>query len=427
MNAKLFDFIKTSPTAYHAAKNAASTLGAAGAVRLYEKDAWTLESGKTYYVMRNSSSLISFKIPDGKASGFMIAAAHSDSPAFKLKDKAQYADGNFVKLSNEVYGGMIYSTWLDRPLSIAGRVVVKTERGVEERLVDFGAPVCIIPSVAIHMNRKANEGAMFNPAVDLVPLAGLDCGFSVKDEAAKLAGVECDDVLSHDLFIYNPQDCKEFAGLITAPRLDDLECAFAALEAFALSSPDGAVPVCCLFDNEEVGSMTKQGAASAFFSDVLERIASALGMTDEELKRTLSSSLMLSCDNAHALHPNHPEYADKNNAVVMNGGVVIKYNASQRYTTDAVSSALFKVMCEGAGVPTQSYANRSDIPGGSTLGAMSVMKVSINSADIGLAQLAMHSSYETAGAKDLEYMVKALEKFFSSSVEQTGDGKYAVR
>lgn len=427
MNRKLFEYIKSAPTSFHATLASAKTLEAAGFTKLTESESWRLLPGGSYYVTRNSSSVIAFRIPTDSPAGFMIGAAHSDSPCFKLKENPDYKDKCFIRLSTEKYGGMLAAPWLDRPLSIAGRIVVRCAGGVEEKLVDLVRPVAVIPSVAIHMNRNANDNASYNPAVDMVPLAAAGCDFSVLDEVAKTAGVERSDILSHDLFLYNPQDGVEFAGTISAPRLDDLECAFTGIEAIAKSSPSGAVSVMCVFDNEEVGSATKQGAASTFLSDTLRRIAFALGMSDEDYRLLLSSSMMVSCDNAHSVHPNHPEYSDSKNCPVMNGGVVIKYNANQKYTTDAVSAALFKVICERAGVPTQSYANRSDIPGGSTLGAIATTKVSVITVDIGLAQLSMHSSYETAGAKDVCHMIKALEKFFSSSIEPDGNGRYGIK
>ena len=426
MNGKLFDFIKSSPTAYHAVDTICKKLDDARFSRLEEKDGWGTLGPGAYYVTRNSSSVIAFKIPSEPAEGFMIAASHSDSPAFKIKENGVVKDKNFVRLSTEKYGGLLMSTWFDRPLSVDGRVAVRTEDGVETRLVDLEAPFCVIPSVSIHFNRNANDSASYNPAVDTVPLAGIASGVTPRSAVAAKLGVDEKDVLSSDLFLYNPEGGIEFAGAISAPRLDDLECAFSSTEAIVSASPAGAVAVSCVFDNEEVGSSTKQGAASTFLRDTLMRIANAIGKGDD-FRRMLASSLMVSCDNAQAVHPNHPELYDKTNAVMMNGGVVIKYNANQRYATDAVSSALFRLICERAGVPVQSYSNRSDLPGGSTLGAIATCAVSVNTVDVGLAQIAMHSSYETAGAEDVKYMVSALEKLFSSTVVCLGDGKYSVK
>ena len=425
-NEKLFDFIKKSPSAFHAVGTAARALEDAGAVRLFEGGKWKLERGKKYFTVKNGSSLIAFYVPDSHPKSYMISAAHSDSPSFKIKPGAAIKDKNFVRFSTEKYGGMLCATWFDRPLSVAGRIVVETEDGIESRLVDLKRPVAVIPSVAIHMNRNANENASYNPAVDMLPLVCQGEKFSLIGEIAKCAGVSKEDVLSHDLFLYVPEEGKTVNNLICAPRLDDLECVFASLEAFSGCESEKSVPVMCVFDNEEVGSATKQGAASTFLSDTLERISLALGYDAEDHKRLLSCSMMLSCDNAHSIHPNHPEYSDPGNCPVLNGGVVIKYNANQKYTTDAISGALFKVICERAEVPVQRFANRSDIPGGSTLGSIADTKVSVNTVDIGLAQLAMHSCFETAGAEDAEHLVRALSAFYASYIEHGADGKYSV-
>ena len=425
LNEKLFDFIKRSPTAFHAVKCAAEEFEASGFERLEEGAKWDLRRGGAYFVTRNLSSIIAFKVPAGCVSGFMIASSHSDSPMFKIKENPEMRDKCFVNLSTERYGSMLLAPWFDRPLSFAGRVVVRTKDGIESRLVDCERPFCVIPSVSIHFNRKANEDAAYNPAVDTIPLAGIGADVSVKREAARLAGVPEDDVLAHDLFVYNPEGGVEYAGAISAPRLDDLECAFASVKALTGAEPKGAIPVCCIFDNEEVGSATKQGAASTFLEDVLCRISDALGI-EGGVKSLLPSSFMASCDNAQGVHPNHPELYDKCNSVYMNGGIVIKYNANQKYTTDAVSAAIMKLVCEASGVPHQAYSNRADIPGGSTLGSISDTKVSVNTVDIGLSQIAMHSCYETAGADDLGYLVLALEKLFSSSVNASSDGRYSL-
>lgn len=425
LNEKLFDFIKRSPTAFHAVKSAAEEFEAAGFERLTENGNWTLRRGGAYYVTRNLSSIIAFRVPKGDVKGFMMASSHSDSPMFKIKENPELREKCFVKLATERYGSMLLAPWFDRPLSFAGRVVVRTKDGIDSRLIDCERPFCVIPSVSIHFNRKANEDATYNPAVDTVPLAGIGDDLSVRREAARLAGVAEEDLLSGDLFVYNPEGGVEYAGAISAPRLDNLECAYASIAALTASEAKESIPVCCIFDNEEVGSTTKQGAASTFLEDTLGRISDALGI-EGGLRRLLSSSFMASCDNAQGVHPNHPELYDKSNSVYMNGGVVIKYNANQKYTTDAVSASVMKLICEAASVPVQSYANRADIPGGSTLGSISAAKVSVNTADIGLAQIAMHSCYETAGAKDLEYLVRALEKLYTSSIDASSDGRYSL-
>ena len=424
MNNKLFDYIKKAPTAYHACANSAKILEKQGYTRLFEGEKWSLEAGKGYFVERNGSSLIAFRMPVEKPSCFMITAAHGDSPCFKVKENAELADSNYLRLSVERYGGMLCSTWLDRPLSIAGRVVVKSENGVEVKLFDLGAPCTLIPNVAIHMNRQANDGMSYNAAVDMLPLFG-EAAEKGKyyTMVAEAAGVNKDDIISTDAFLYNADDGVEWGEFISAPRIDDLQCAFSALEAFTTSkSADGVMPVYALFDNEEVGSGTKQGAASTFLYDVLSRATKASGGDDEDYLCAVANSFMVSCDNGHAIHPNHPEHADKNHNVVMNKGVVIKYNANQKYTSDALSSAVMKVVCDAAGVPYQLYCNRADMAGGSTLGNIANTQVSLNTVDIGLAQLAMHSAFETAGAKDTEYLVKALCEFYSRNMREALTG-----
>ena len=422
MNQALFSYIAACPTAFQAAAHTAALLEAEGYRLLRETEEWTLEPGGRYYVMRNGSSLIAFRLPKGRPVGFMMTAAHGDSPTFKIKENAELTGENETRLSVEGYGGMLCASWMDRPLSVAGRAMVRTEDGVAMRLIDLHDDLALIPNVAIHMNRDANNGAKYNFAVDMQPLYGEKGGF--RRRIAEAAGVAEEDLLTHDLFLYNPQPGVEWGGYISAPRLDDLQCAFAALQGFLTAGESQSAAVYCLFDNEEVGSQTKQGAASTFLRETLERICDALGLT---LRTMAAGSFLLSCDNAHAVHPNHPEYADKNHAVRMNGGVVIKYNASQRYTTDAVSAALFQTVCEAAGVPFQRYANRLDMAGGSTLGSIANTQVSLNMADIGLAQLAMHSAFETAGAEDTAHMVQALKTFFGMTLHASGDGTYQLR
>ena len=420
MNKELFAFIKRSPTAYHACDAAAQMLKSGGYTEVFEGEEWNFADGGKYFVRRNGSSLIAFSSPEKCSGGFMITASHSDSPCLKIKDNASLVDSSYTRLSTEVYGGPIYSTWLDRPLGVAGRVSVKSKEGIDVKLVDSKKPCVIIPNVAIHMNREVNTGFKFNASVDLIPLFESNSpekGF--KKLIAELAGVNEEDILASDLYVYNCQDGVEFGSFISSPRLDDLQCAYAALTAFLSAEESDATPVYALFDNEEVGSQTKQGAASTFLYDTLERIAD---VTHSDYKRAVANSFMVSCDNAHAIHPNHPEYADKNHTVKMNGGVVIKYNANQKYTSDGVSAAIFKLICERANVPYQTYCNRADMPGGSTLGSIANTKVSLNTVDIGIAQLAMHSSFETAGRDDTEYMVRALEKFYSSSMRATESG-----
>ncbi len=426
MNKALFSFIAESPTAFHAAAAAAKTLRSAGYLPLQEAESWSLAPGQGYYVTRNLSSLIAFRVPEGDFSGFMMAAAHGDSPAFRIKENALLSDEHYVRFSTEGYGGMLCASWMDRPLSVAGRVLVRTENGLETKLIDLKEPTALIPNVAIHFNRNANSGTAYNAAVDMLPLYGLAPKKDFRAQLAESAGVCADDLVTTDLIVYNPQPGIEWNGLISAPRLDDLQCAFAALRGFLDADKTENLPVYCLFDNEEVGSATKQGAASTFLYDVLARVCRTLGLDADGYRRKVAGSFLLSCDNAHGVHPNHPEYMDRNHAVYPNGGVVIKYNANQKYTSDAVSAALMQLVCEGAGVPFQRYANRADMPGGSTLGNIANTQVSLNTVDIGLAQFAMHSAYETAGADDTAYMVRALTAFYGKCLCTSGDGSYSL-
>ena len=423
MNQQLFNYIAASPTAYHAVSHTAAILREKGYTELSEADDWSLQAGGCYYVTRNGSSLIAFRVPEGDFSGFMMTAAHGDSPCFKIKENGNLADSHYVRLSTEKYGGMLYAPWMDRPLSVAGRVTVRTENGLAVKTVDLARPVAIIPNVAIHMNRAANDGMKYNPAVDMLPLVSTDKDMSLMAQIADAAGVDPLDIVTTDLFVYAPDRGVEWNDLISAPRLDDLQCAFASLVAFTEAEKANNLPVYCLFDNEEVGSETKQGAASTFLFDVLTHIVPDAAT----YRKKLAASFLVSCDNAHAVHPNHPEFSDKNHSVYMNGGIVIKYNANQRYTTDAVSSGLFRLICEKANVPVQEYANRADMPGGSTLGNIANTHVSLNTIDIGLAQLAMHSAFETAGARDTAHMVNALKQFFETSITMERNGSYLLK
>lgn len=409
---ELFGFIKNSPSAYHTVATVRARLVGEGYSELREGQDRELSDGGKYFTVRNGTSIIAFRYKKN-AAGFMIAASHGDSPSFRLKLSSEQV-GAYTRLEVEKYGGMIYYSWLDRPLSVAGRVVVRTAEGLEARLINVDKDLAVIPSVAIHFNRNVNDGYKFNPAQDMLPLAASskEKG-SVLAAIADAAGTSADNIVSHDLFLYNREGGRVVGAngeYILAPRLDDLECVYASLDAFLSARDSASVPVLAVFDNEEVGSATKQGAASTFLADTLSRIAGA------DYRKMLANSFMVSADNAHAKHPNHPELSDADNAPIMNGGVVIKWNANQRYATDGVSDAVFRTVCERCGVKVQSYYNRADMAGGSTLGSISDTVVSVPTVDIGLAQLAMHSATETAGAEDVASMIKALTEFFGTSL-----------
>ena len=418
----LFEFIKKSPSAYHAVNTVKEMLDNDGYTELYESERWKLAIGGKYYVIRNGTSIIAFRtVRDAR--GFMICASHSDCPSFRVKVTPETV-GAYTRLEVEKYGGMIYYSWLDRPLSVAGRVVVKTAEGLESKLVNLDSDLATIPSLAIHLNRGVNDGAKFNPAKDLLPLytgAG-EKGAFLSSIAADL-GVDVEHVLSHDLFLYNRDEGKRVGKdgeFILCPRLDDLGCVYTSTVAFLEAREAQSLPMLAVFDNEEVGSETKQGAASTFLRDTLLRISGG----ESSLAVALENSFMLSADNAHAKHPASPEMSDPDNAPVLNGGVVIKYNANQRYTTDGLSDALFRTVCERAGVTVQTYCNRADLPGGSTLGSISNTRVSVPTVDIGLPQLAMHSANETAGAKDVGSMISAISEFYSTAIAKKGTKIY---
>lgn len=420
----LFAFIEKSPCSYHAAENVMQQLAGEGYSELKERDEWKLVRGGKYYVNRNASSVLAFHIPEKEIRGFHMIATHSDSPSFKIKALPEITvEEQYVKLNVEKYGGMIMSTWLDRPLSVAGRIVAsqgkeaaKDDAGeLAAKLVSIDKDLLIIPNVAVHMNRDMNKGVEYNAQTDMLPLfGGIEAKESFMSLVAEAAGVNKEEILGCDLYLYNREKGRSFGAqeeYICAPRLDDLECVYTSLQAMLETAPEEHINVLAVFDNEEVGSMTRQGAASTFLQDTLQRICASLSFSQSDYCRLIADSFMISADNAHAVHPNHPEKADPTNRPYLNGGIVIKYHGGQRYTTDAFSAAVMKDICRRAGVPCQSYANRSDIPGGSTLGNVSAAQVPVPTVDIGLAQLAMHSACETAGRKDVEYMLKAMRCF----------------
>jgi len=423
---ELLNFISASPSAFHAAENSAKLLNAAGYTELYEHENWVLSAPGKYFVRRNDSALIAFRLPKSDFAGFMMMAAHSDSPNFKIKEEpAVTAAGMYKQLNVEMYGGAICSSWLDRPLSVAGRVVLREDGRIVSRLVNIERNLLLIPNAAIHMDRRVNDGKAFNVNVDMLPLAGSASGEkTLKAIVAEALGTAEENIISSELNLY-PRTAGTIWGFenefVSSPRIDDLQCAFACLKGFAEAKDGESAALLCLFDNEEVGSGTKQGADSTFLSDVLQRICAAVGR-EQDYPALLAQSFMVSADNAHAVHPNHPEYADRNDRPEMNKGIVIKYNANQKYTTDALSAAVFSEICAAAGVPVQRFTNRADMPGGSTLGNISLAHVSVSSVDIGLAQLAMHSAYETAGVKDADYLAAAAREFYSRSLKRSRQG-----
>ena len=415
---KLLDFIEKSPPAFQAVDEMQKRLTENGFEVLSEKEYWKLIPGGKYLVTRNNSALIAFCIPEKESRVFHIMASHSDSPSFKIKENPEIkVDNSYVKLNVEKYGGMLMAPWFDRPLSVAGRVIIRRNGGLKEKLINIKRDLVMIPNLAIHMNREANNGVSYNPQKDLQPLFAVgNTDRTLLEIIAEQTGVKKEDIISHDLFLYNRMPGTIWGAdreFVSSARLDDLQCAFASMEGLLRAQNHESIAVHCVMDNEEVGSGTKQGAASTFLKDTLLRINMGLGRTYEEYLMTLAGSFMVSADNAHALHPNYTDKTDPTNHPVLNKGIVIKFNANQKYCTDAVSAAIFKELCTKAGVPYQTFVNRSDIAGGSTLGNISNTQVPMNTVDIGLPQLAMHSPYETAGVKDTEYLVRAAEELFA--------------
>ena len=422
MNTKIqsvMEFLDASVSVYHAVAYLENTLARSGYTRLEERGSWNLVPGGKYYLTRGGTAVLAFRIPEGTPGGFLISASHSDHPTFKVKENGELT-GAYTRLAVERYGGMMCFAWLDRPLSIAGRVLVETEDGVRQKLVNIDRDLLLIPNVAIHMNRQVNDGYKWNPAVDMLPLLG------GKDAAGKLHALLEQEaggkILGHDLFLYIRQKSCIWGvedEYISSAALDDLECAWGCTQGFLKAQPTGNIPVLCVFDSEEVGSTSPQGAASTFLLDTLKRICESQGL---KLEQMLADSFLVSADNAHAIHPNHPEYADPSNAPVPGQGVVLKFNAALHYATDGLSAAVFRKICQKAGQPVQTYCNRADIPGGSTLGHISLAHVSVPTVDIGLAQLAMHSCYETASASDVISLEDIMTAYYGTELSRGPEG-----
>lgn len=421
---ELLTFIDSSKSMFHSVDTMKKYFDKAGYTFLPESTKWEIKKGGNYYTTRNNSSILAFQVGELLDDyHFQITASHSDSPTYKVKAVPELEGPfEFLRLNVEGYGGMIDSSWFDRPLSIAGRVLIRENGKIVNKLFNIDKDILMIPNVAIHLNREVNNGYAYNKQVDLLPL--FSAGELKKGDFDKMVadelGVKVEDVISKDLFLVNRQrQCiwgykDEF---VSTPKLDDLQCAFTSMKAFLDSKNEHSINVCVVFDNEEVGSNTKQGAMSTFMKDALMRVNSSLGFGVDEYHQAVAKSFLVSCDNAHALHPNHPELYDQTNRTYLNKGIVIKEAANQKYTTDAFSRAIFLEICKRVDVPVQFFANRSDKVGGSTLGNLSNIQVSLHALDIGIAQLAMHSSYETCGIKDTTYMIEALKEFYSTNIK----------
>ncbi|MDO4414401.1 MAG: M18 family aminopeptidase [Erysipelotrichaceae bacterium] len=422
----LIQFLSSSPTAWHAVDTVKNTLTENGYAELKESEKWQIEPCGKYFVRRNDSSLIAFEIPEKGFAPFMAAAAHTDSPSFRIKPHPEMKGSGAVRINTEGYGGMLCHPWFDRPLSCAGRIMVKTENGFESRLFKSEQDLFMIPSLAIHMNRGVNENTSLNKQKDLMPLFAMESKEEIKlyDVIAKEAGIKSEDIIDSDLLLYVREEPRVWGAkkeFISGPHLDDLYCAWGLTNGMIAADNSNAIKVLALFDNEEVGSLTKQGAYSTFFYDTLKRISISMGKDEEDFLMALAESFLVSADNAHAVHPNYPEKIDPTNQPKINSGIVIKFNGNQKYTSDAFSASVMRSVCEKAGVPVQEFVNRSDMAGGSTLGNLSNVQVSLNAVDIGLAQLAMHSCYETAGVQDGEYLVNAMKCYYGSAIRKNGN------
>ena len=418
----LQNFLDNAHSVFHATALIVEKLENAGYKRLKETNEWTLIPGGKYYVTRNDSAVIAFRVPVGAPKGFLFSASHTDRPCFKVKENGVQVN-SYTRLMVERYGGVILSTWMDRPLSVAGRVMVETENGVQSKLVDFDRDLLLMPNVAPHWTRS-NPGYQWNVAVDNIPLLGSkEAADKFWAELEELAGGK---VVGHDLYLYIRQKSSVWGlenEFFSAAAIDDLECAWGCTRGFLDAKATNNIPVLCVFDNEEVGSGSYQGAAADFLQSATIRICEAL---DLDVRRMMPKSFMVSADNGHATHPNHPEYADAANTCIINGGVVVKFQAEQRYTTDGLSAAVFRKICKNAGVPVQNYCNRADMAGGSTLGRVSVSQVAVPSVDIGMAQLAMHSCYETAGVQDAGYLADAMAAYYGAELDFDGEGNWQI-
>ena len=426
----LFDFLDNSPSPYHSAAAAAAILESEGYKLCAESEPWELVTGGRYYTTRNGSAVLAWRMPRGALTGWHITASHGDSPTWKVK-KTDFNMAAFARVETEGYGGMIMSTWLDRPLTVAGRLLVRTENGIESRLVCPDRALLCIPNLCKHYNRAVNEGYVWNPQVDLQPICGAADGSSFMAALANEVGAKAEDIISHDLVLATRQKA-EHVGVdgeyFMSGRIDDLECAYTTLWGFlqARGEEEGRGDVWCMFDNEEVGSSSRQGAQGTLMADVLARIEESMGVSRADSIRAHTNSLLLSADNGHATHPNHPEKSNPANPVIMGGGVLVKSAARLSYTTTGFTDAAFRAICEKAGVPVQTFTNRADVRGGGTLGNLLGHQISIPMVDIGLCQLAMHSAVETASCADAEYMARACAEFYNTPLRQPADGVWQI-
>ena len=420
LNKEVFDFIKTSTCSFTCIREIRMQLLKNDFIELYENEKWELKIGK-YFVIRNDASIIAFKIGNNYKNGFNIVCAHSDTPGFNLKPRSEIYEYNYMKLNVVPYGGILNYGWMDRPLSIAGRIICKKLDKYQKKIIDLNEALCVIPSEAIHQNDSANSNLDLNTQVDLIPIISLNNDKDiVKNLLRQYLKLDSNTkICDYDLFLY----CKDkpmYIGtkkeLILSPRIDDLSCTFATLKSFLESDNENNINIMCIFNSEEIGSMTKEGADSSFLMDILKRVSAQINL---DISVALQNSLIVSADNSHAVHPNHPTKSDVSNQGFLNKGILIVREKDTM--TDSVSATIFKEVCRKAKVPFQDYTSRNDMTTGSTLSGLSIRHVSIDSIDVGLAQLAMHSANEVMGSDDTFYLYKAFKKFYDISIKRELD------
>ena len=423
INKLLLDLFNNSYNEYFAISNIKKLLDENGFICLLENEKYEISLGKSYYILRDGSSIIAFKVPEKLDELYCkIVASHSDSPVLKIKENPTVIENGYNKLKVEKYGGMIVSSWLDKPLGIAGRVCYKNGNAITTRLVNFPTNL-IIPNVAIHQNRDINNGFIYNPQIDLLPILGLGNNDLFKELLDSTRNNE-EEILSYDLSLYNKE--KAVLGginneFIYSPKEDNLVSAYISILSLISSISYDGISLGVVFNNEEVGSSSLNGADSDFLATNLKRISKSLGFSNDELSRALVKSYLVSLDNAHAIHPNHPEMSDNKNNCLINEGVVIKHNSNMLYTSEAISSAIIKLIASKENISLQTFFNRADARGGSTLGNISLTHVSIRSVDLGIPQLAMHSNYEVMGSKDTINAYKLLKALFNSKIKIEGE------
>jgi aspartyl aminopeptidase len=425
INVKLFDLLGKSVTPFHTVSAAQEQLEEAGFQELLMKNSWVIEPRGKYFMKHHDSSLIAFSVGNnaGYGGSFRIAAAHTDFPCLHLKPNPEVTCESYAQVNVEVYGGAILNTWLDRPLSLAGKVALRSEEifKPEMRLIDVKDKIFTIPNLAIHMNREVNDGVALNKQTDMLPLVGM-----IKDELekknfmmtylAKKLDVKMEDILDYELFLYCAEE-PTYIGInqefISAARLDDVNSVQALLSGIIEGNNDEGYNLIALFNHEEIGSSTKQGAGSALLNSVIEKILIANGRTPEQVIESMYDSILLSVDVAHALHPNKPAKMDITNKPVLNGGIIIKEACAQTYATDCEAVAIIQQLCESEQIPYQKFVNRSDERGGGTLGAIASALLPVKTIDVGVPLLAMHSAKELMGAKDELALYQLVKAFFS--------------